>query len=699
MAQLWKGRYRNPATLAVLAEIYAFIFAVMASRTLMTLPIYGGALYLCGQATLHFIEIYQRSGYADLNRGGRRARLVLSAAVTLLSAAVVLILPSSVPSPHLWMVFALVACMVSGRVTGQRLNSLSLQRAMPEKAYVLLLVSFHLLTLGVMLWVFLWNVGGMEGWELFGGYAVCDALGIYALLRERWYRRDLTRSGEPEETQEATRTLRSSSTMIAYESILVFLQAAMVIAMILSYSFLALTAQEMLITMTLAALGTLLPMELGFLIIRQVEKKRKPDATVMLLIGLFLWLYGLFLFSRELRATGLNMANVYAAMGICAVGSAYCVSSLSYMAEIAAQVVRLTDAEPAELRRVQARDTEIAMLLGEVLSLAALALLGFMSSQFPSDPAQLASRIQPILILPPLAMVLVSLLSALRFPVNSPYAEKLARLLQLQEEGQQNAALERQVRQAVLEPHRQPFGTNLIKALIRPFYRHKLRHPENARLDDSNPLILLCNHGEFYGPLVCEVFLPMRVRPWVISEITLDWQEAADYTYQYTISPIRWLPDGAKRKIAAWVGKAAVWCMRQVESIPVYRNHPSQLMKTFRQSVEGLQAGDNLLIFPENPDAEPDHPGYKDGEIGEFYNGFTLLATVYHSRTGKCARFLPVYAHKKSHTISFGTEIRYDPENDREAETQRIADEAYRQMCALREQEEQIWAAAQGRSR
>ena len=40
--------------------------------------------------------------------------------------------------------------------------------------------------------------------------------------------------------------------------------------------------------------------------------------------------------------------------------------------------------------------------------------------------------------------------------------------------------------------------------------------------------------------------------------------------------------------------------MRQVDSIPVYHDNPRKLMLTFRETVSAMEAGDNILIFPEN---------------------------------------------------------------------------------------------------
>lgn len=135
--------------------------------------------------------------------------------------------------------------------------------------------------------------------------------------------------------------------------------------------------------------------------------------------------------------------------------------------------------------------------------------------------------------------------------------------------------------------------------------------------------------------------------------------------------------------LARMIGPISVWAMDQLESIPVFRNTPSKLNVTMRMSVEALQAGDNLLIFPENPDADYQGHGYARGKVGTMFTGFATIGHLYWRRTGKRCRFLPVYAHQRSRTITFGDEILFDPDRPLSEECERIAAEATRQMEAI----------------
>ena len=228
-------------------------------------------------------------------------------------------------------------------------------------------------------------------------------------------------------------------------------------------------------------------------------------------------------------------------------------------------------------------------------------------------------------------------------------------------------------------------------AMLRPFYRHELKGTENILQDDENPIVFLCNHGELYGPLVCMLYIPVPIRPWSISEMVVDKDEVAAYVYKYTISRQKWLPEKLKWPIANLIGPLSVWAMGQLESIPVYRNKLRELMKTFNLSVEAMEAGDNLLIFPENPDGVEQGKGYERSGIGEMFTGFAMLAPIYYNKTGKRCRFLPMFAHKGARTLSFGTPIQYDPDKHPTEERDRIVEEAVSQMQRLAEREEALF--------
>lgn len=229
----------------------------------------------------------------------------------------------------------------------------------------------------------------------------------------------------------------------------------------------------------------------------------------------------------------------------------------------------------------------------------------------------------------------------------------------------------------------------LLMFVLRCAMPHQVKDVENVRLQEGEPIVYLCNHSQLYGPVAGMLYCPGYTRPWSISELCCDVQEATAYVKRYTLKGVNWA-DRTKTRVARFLAAKVLHLMQKVRSIPVFRHKPRELMNTFRQSVEALQSGANLLIFPEDPDTDPDSPGYKPGRPPELFRGFPMLAQVYYNRTGKRCRFMPMLCHKDGRTVSFGTEILYDPENDPIAERDRIVQETYDQMQALYEREEAL---------
>ena len=94
-----------------------------------------------------------------------------------------------------------------------------------------------------------------------------------------------------------------------------------------------------------------------------------------------------------------------------------------------------------------------------------------------------------------------------------------------------------------------------------------------------------------------------------------------------------------------------------IREIPVYRGSKA-ILKTFRQSVQALSEGENLLICPDID--------YTDtsSSMGEMYHGFLNLEKYYFKKTGSHLAFVPVHISKRRHCIYMGEAICFKTEND-----------------------------------
>ena len=220
--------------------------------------------------------------------------------------------------------------------------------------------------------------------------------------------------------------------------------------------------------------------------------------------------------------------------------------------------------------------------------------------------------------------------------------------------------------------------TGIVIGMLRPFNRHRMVHLDHVRTDPDNPLVFLGNHAEIYGPIASALCFPVPVRFWVINRMMFCKQDVRSYLYENTFSKKTFLPVFVRKILAWFLGWLSVNVMSSLRAIAVYRDSPMKLRQTLRESVEALENGENLMIFPEHPEGK-----YVKGGISELSPGFLMLAEAWWKKTGKRLRMIPVYANRDNRTFTFGTEIRYVPENGYASEQERILKEAYDQLAML----------------
>lgn len=684
-------RQRNPL-ISALGGLYAYIYCMMASNTLTGMPVFGGALYMCGQVAIVFVSTYVYR-HQHLSPAAGKWHGVLLALMMLMNLCVLVVYPISFASPSLWILFVLVATIILKDAICQHLVHRTCSGQMSHEQYVLLMALVYMSTVLVMAVVLLYNVQGGLALLMLGGYVLCSLMDAYSFHKTLQSHQEETVQGSTEMIHQVQQTIRQANTYKSFTRLSTLVCVALEMTLVVMYTYLAVTAQQQLICMVLALLTTFLAREGTEIALRRSEKRQESDPTNMMLMSLLIWFFGLWLFDRALQGGSLSMTYAYICLGLCSVGSTMCDTYLQRMEQAVANAARFASGDDApgyvQMRRA---GQELAQLLGQMLALGTLTIMCFLGRHASAgDMTAFALRFQPVMVLPALLTVLLAMLSVMGFPLSKRQMNKLARFLHLRETGGDNPSLKKQLEEIVVKRHRQPLVIRAIMALLRPFFRHTLKGEENIVQDENNPIVFLCNHGEIYGPVSAMLYIPVPVRPWSISDMMISAEEVSRYIYKWTFSPIKWLGP-ARWWISRLIGPIAVWGMKHLEAIPVYRNKPRELMTTFRKSVEAMEAGDNLVIFPENPDAV-EGAGYAQGCMGELYRGFPMLAQVYYNRTGKRCRFLPMYAHKGMRTLSFGEPLLFDPDNETIVERDRIVDEATRQMRALFEREEALYQA------
>ena len=202
--------------------------------------------------------------------------------------------------------------------------------------------------------------------------------------------------------------------------------------------------------------------------------------------------------------------------------------------------------------------------------------------------------------------------------------------------------------------------------LCRGYWRltHR-RHPVHGMEHVAEqPAVFVGRHQDMYGPVEMMAWLPLEFRVWTLS-ILMNRQECYNHFSGYTFPERYNIPRPMAKVFAGMVAPLAQSFFRSMGAIPVYRGR-KEILTTFRQSVQALKEGHNLLIMPER-----DYTN-ESQDAGELYTGFVHLAQLYFRATGHALRFYPVYPSKQDAAIYVESPIVYDPEAPFAVERERI---------------------------
>ncbi len=165
----------------------------------------------------------------------------------------------------------------------------------------------------------------------------------------------------------------------------------------------------------------------------------------------------------------------------------------------------------------------------------------------------------------------------------------------------------------------------------------------------DGPCVIVGNHCHMYGPIAGEIYTPGKHSIWCAGEM-MHREEVAAYAYRdfWSGKPkgIRWF----FRLLSHLIVPLSVIVFNDAHTIPVY--HDARLISTFRDSIEKLQDGSRIVIFPECYD---EHNNIVHG----FQDKFVDLARFYHKKTGKELDFVPMYLAPMLGTITYGSPIRF----------------------------------------
>ncbi|HQB80669.1 MAG TPA: hypothetical protein PK646_01055, partial [Bacillota bacterium] len=180
----------------------------------------------------------------------------------------------------------------------------------------------------------------------------------------------------------------------------------------------------------------------------------------------------------------------------------------------------------------------------------------------------------------------------------------------------------------------------LLRLILRLFFRKPAMFGLD-RIQRDQPAVFVSNHLGAHSPILLTLHFPIPFRPWAHAHVTRI-ADCRDYLEEnFTRHSLKLKPPFS-RWLAALLARPAVWVMRKVRAIPVYRGSPA-IHRTFALSLDTLKKGDSLLIFPEDK-----FTPFSD-RVHDFFPGFTLLSRLYRKETGQELPFYPLYVDRSPH--------------------------------------------------
>jgi len=667
-----------------LSTLYNYLYSMSVSSAYGLLPVLGGALFMSGAVASTYAQTFLGENRKYLPRRLRVAGTILLVFMLLFSLAVFTIYPVFSVYPSVWALFAVVLALTMRAILGRRLVGNVMRGRIGRTAFLWLYAALQMIPAGVVALLLFRSLPETAAWQTLGGYGLSVVLEIYTHWRER-HVIAMERENDDadcETVEHMTAELRTVHAYGAYQRLHMLILMALQITLVMVYTFIGITTGEIVTCLALSAGCTIIMREATDFFLSHL-KRRRPAILQLLMIGLFLWVYGLVLFYRQLASMP-NLVLSYLTLGLCSSGLSISVTCLAQLEREMTEVAEFgLQNHMRGYDRIRAVYTEFSILLGQLVALVLLAVLCLPSGTdwATIDFTLLRRGFRTLMVVPPLLLLAGAIISVLHFPMNNRHFEKLKRFLTLSDED--NPALRKQLDEVVIKRHKNRFGVKIIVLLLRPLYYHKVRGLENASGYEEGTVVLVCNHGELYGPVVTNLYVPISFRPWCISSM-MEKDAIVRYIYENTGVRQKWLPERLKIPLIRLLCPVLLWVFNSLEAIPVYRESPRELIKTFRLTVEAMQAGDNILVFPERGDADtPGQKGYATEGVGDLYTGFAMIAPAYYLKTHKKAVFLPIYASRHLRTLTFGKGIQYRPDAPATEEKLRIVRELHNSMEAL----------------
>ena len=200
----------------------------------------------------------------------------------------------------------------------------------------------------------------------------------------------------------------------------------------------------------------------------------------------------------------------------------------------------------------------------------------------------------------------------------------------------------------------------VIKWLVKIFYP-KIDVVGQEHLPPESAIIV-GNHSQMNGPIAGEFYTPGAHYIWCAGEM-MHLKDVPAYAYKDFWSEKPRLLRPFYKLLSYIIAPLSVCVFNNAHTIGVY--HDTRIISTFKQTVQRLQEGNHVVIFPE-------HSAPHNHIICQFQDKFIDVAKLYYNRTGKAISFVPMYLAPKLKKMYLGAPIVFCPDVPMEDERRRI---------------------------
>lgn len=211
----------------------------------------------------------------------------------------------------------------------------------------------------------------------------------------------------------------------------------------------------------------------------------------------------------------------------------------------------------------------------------------------------------------------------------------------------------------------------LVKDMLRLVYP-KITIEGLENLPDE-PCIIAANHCQMHGPIGCELYFPEKRYTWCAGEM-MDYKTVPEYAFRDFWSQKPKCSHWFYKMLSYAITPLAVLIFNNASTIAVHRD--MRILSTFRSTVNALEDGANVIIFPEK-DEKHNHIIYN------FQEGFIDAARLYQRKTKKEISLVPMYIAPKLKKMYIGKPVPFRADAPYDEEKRRICKKLMEDITAI----------------